>query len=143
MKKYKKYNIFKSKDQKGFTLIELILVIVVLGISVVPLTQLVTTNQKAVGDIALYVQAEFFTQSVMEEIIADYKSSARGYDWAIANWSGRTVNHHDLSITATVSIQQVKDEDTGIQYAIVLVGTKAGTGLRRTKLTCYLVDDGS
>ncbi len=143
MKKYKKYNIFKSKDQKGFTLIELILVIVVLGISVVPLTQLVTTNQKAVGDIALYVQAEFFTQSVMEEIIADYKSSARGYDWAIANWSGTTVNHPDLSIAAEVSINETTESTTGIHYAVVMVSTEAGTGLGRTTLTCYLVDDGN
>jgi len=131
----------RFKNQKGFNLIELIVIIVVMGIVTVPLTQLITTNQKAVGDISLYIQGEFFTQSVMEEIIADYKSNARGYDWVINNWSGASRSHPDLSMNAQVNISQVVDADTGIHYAVVVVSVKPGSGFSRIELTSHLVDD--
>ncbi len=142
LRKIKKF-FYKLKNQKGFTLIELIILIVILGIAVVPLTHLVTSNQKAIGQMALYVQAEFFTQSVMEEVIADYKSNARGYAWVLNNWHGASRSHPDLSIHANVSIIPGQDLQTGIHFADAVVRVNPGSGFNRIRLTCRLVDDGS
>ncbi len=133
MKKY----LIQGKKQEAFSLAELVIIIVVIGISIVPLTNIVRSNQKGMGDIALVVQAEYFTQSVMEEVIADYKSASRGYDWVISHWTGASVTYRDM--TAGVGIVEDYDSDTEIQFADVVVGVNLANGFS-TRLTCRIVD---
>ncbi|MFO7889279.1 MAG: hypothetical protein R6V04_02960 [bacterium] len=132
------------KSEEGFSLIELIMIILILGISLVPLTTIVTTNQKGAANIALAVQVEYFTQSVMEELIANYRSNAGGYDTVINEWTGATIHHPDpeINMTAGVSIVEAVDPDTGIQYAEVVVEVNLENGLS-TSLVYYMVDDGT
>lgn len=138
LKKVKKYR-NKLKTEKGFSLVELIIIMIILGISLVPLTTLIKTNQKGIGDITLSVQAEYFTQSVMEQIIADYTSSTRGYDWVINNWSGTTVTQNNLNIRAGISINERVDADTGLQVADIVVGVNLTNGFS-ISLACCIVD---
>ena len=130
----------QRKSERGFSLVELIIVILVIGVSIVPLTTLIRTNQRGIGDFTLAIQAEYFTQSVMEELIADYTALSRGYDYVINNWTGVSRSHPRMDMTAGVGIVEDTDAYTGIQYADVVVSVNMNNGFT-TSLTCRIVDN--
>ena len=134
------------KREQAFSLVELIIVIVIITISIVPLTSIIRVNQRGIGDLAQTIQAEFFAQSVMEEIVADYRSTFTSsppmtYDDVITYWSAKSVNHPDseTNLSAAVAIVELTDTDTGIEYASVTVGVTLSNG-NTVSLVCLLVE---
>jgi len=67
------------KKQDGFSLVEIIVVIVVLGIAVFPLSRLLRINLVSSTKAERIARAAFLAQEKMEEIIGDYNYSGRGY----------------------------------------------------------------
>ena len=127
-------------DEQGLSLIEVVIIIVILGVSIIPISRLMRTNLHSLSDTAIYSQAEYFAQSVMEEIFADYtaENSGRGYSWVVSNWSGATESHPTLSWSASVSITTVTVDN--IDYASVVVTVDTGTQFEDVELTSWLTD---
>jgi len=78
------------RNSQGFSLIEIIIVIVIMAITLLPLRQLSVTNTKTGAMYVSHTRAMFLAQGVMEQIIADYNSSSStlgGYDNVVSNWS--------------------------------------------------------
>jgi prepilin-type N-terminal cleavage/methylation domain-containing protein len=65
----------------GFTLIEVVLVIVIAGIALLPLSMLFANTSIRSGDARNATVAAQLAQSKMEEIAADKSSPARGFDY--------------------------------------------------------------
>ena len=78
------------RNSQGFSLIEIIIVIVIMSITLLPLSQLTLTNSKTGAMYVSHTRAMFLAQGVMEQIIADYNSNSStlgGYDNVVSNWS--------------------------------------------------------
>lgn len=137
-KKINKY-VDEGKREQAFSLVELIIVILIISISMVPLSRIIRTSQRGIGDMAIAVQAEFFAQCVMEEIISDYNNRFEGYDYLINNWDGRTENHPNanLNMTAGVGIVEDVDADTGVKFAEVMVSVNVEPSV---SLTCLFIN---
>ena len=72
------------------TLIDVIAMLLILGIAVPALSRLSVVNTKGGARFLLMTRGIYSAEGVMEEIIADYRSPNRGYDWVKSNWSGAT-----------------------------------------------------
>jgi type II secretory pathway pseudopilin PulG len=119
------------------SLVEMVIVLVILGITVVPLGRLATRNLSSGGDYSIMTRALYHAQERMEEIVADYSSPSRGYTWVITNWSGVS-DTPDAGLTRTVSISGVASLN-GVSYVELQVRV---TGSRTSPviLTIWLVD---
>ena len=123
------------------SLIEVVIILVILGITVVPLSRLAINNQKSGGRFATMNRAVFHAEETMEQIIADYMATdaSRGYDWVIANWSGQSTPSPPVGITGSVSIS-AEDSLNGVKYVVVQT-TVGGTDINSITLTTWLVSD--
>ena len=66
--------------QKGFSLIEMLVVIIVLGIILPPLTQMLQLNMFNAIRTSAINKASYYAQQRMEKIVADYANETIGYD---------------------------------------------------------------
>lgn len=69
------------QNQRGFTLIEIIITIVLLAIITSGLMAMFTTFSKSNGDPSVMTQATELAQEKMEQIIADKNNPARGFTY--------------------------------------------------------------
>ena len=69
----------------GFTLVEVVLVLVIAGIALLPLSMLFANTSIRSGDARTATVAAQLAQSKMEEIAADKSSPARGFDYLIGS----------------------------------------------------------
>jgi prepilin-type N-terminal cleavage/methylation domain-containing protein len=67
----------------GFTLVEVVLVIVIAAIALLPLSMLFANTSIRSGDARTATVAAQLAQSKMEEIAADKSSPARGFEYLI------------------------------------------------------------
>ena len=73
--------------QSGFTLIEVVLIIVIAGVAILPLSMLFANASIRSGDARDAAVAVELAQAKMEEIAADTSSPSRGFDYlARANY---------------------------------------------------------
>ena len=123
------------------SLIEVVIILVILGITVGPLSRLAINNQKSGGRFATMNRSVFHAEETMEQIIADYMATdaSRGYDWVIANWSGQSTPSPPAGITGSVSIS-AEDSLNGVKYVVVQT-TVGGTDINSITLTTWLVSD--
>jgi Tfp pilus assembly protein PilV len=70
--------------QSGFTLIEVVLIIVVAGVAVLPLSMLFANASIHSGDAKNATVAAQLAQTKMEEIAADKNSPMRGFAYLVA-----------------------------------------------------------
>jgi Tfp pilus assembly protein PilV len=131
----------KCVDEKGISLIEVIIMVLILGIAIVPLTRLTISNLDAGRTYNLMTQGTFYASEIMEDIIADYMAGAsgvRGYDWVRTNWPGG-VSNPPQGFTGTVSIS---DEITanGVTYVTVTV-TVSVSDIPDIVYSTWLVDN--
>lgn len=110
----------KLANCKGFTFIEVILIIVVLAISIPPLVSLLSSNLINSTKSKIITQAVIYAQEKMDEIIADKRSPNRGYNWVV------TPNQYSSDIpasgfTRSVLIDTSAKVYNGISYALVQV----------------------
>jgi len=73
-----------NATQAGFTLIELVLIIVIAGIAVLPLSMLFANSSIHSSDARNATIAAQLAQAKMEEITADKNSPARGFSYLVA-----------------------------------------------------------
>ena len=73
--------------QSGFTLIEVVLILVIVGVAILPLSLLFANASIRSGEARDATTAAQLAQAKMEEIAADKSSPARGFDYlATANY---------------------------------------------------------
>lgn len=128
------------KCEKGVSLIEVVIVIVILGISVIPLSKLVIKNQQSLADYVLLTQAEFFCQSCMEEFIGYYtaEDAGYGYDWVVANVNGAIRSHPSMPWSAQADIDLMTLDD--VNYAVLTVTVATGDAIPDVSLETWMVD---
>ncbi len=131
----------RIENERGVSLIEIILVMVVLGIAVFPLAQLAVMNTNSGGKYVTMTRAIYHAEELMEQIIADYAAvdAGRGYDWVITNWSGQASPNPPAGFTGMVSIS-AEDSLNGVAYVVVQAKV-SGTDIPDVTLATWLVDN--
>ncbi len=126
------------KNSRGFTLIEVVSIIVVLGIAIPALANLLSSILVNSDKAAIMSKAVLFAQEKVEEIISDKKSPARGYAWvAVPNrYSGDTP---ESGYTRSVTVQGAGNVHNGVSYAFVEVKVTHNQ-ISDVKLTTWLTD---
>jgi type II secretory pathway pseudopilin PulG len=127
-------------QQKGFALIEVVLLLVIMAIAVFPLSKLLSTNLKSSAKTYQITRASFYAQEKLEEVIADYKNmDTRGYDWICApeRYSSDTP---ESGIYRYVSIDSTGKRIYGERCAEVIVGCDISGFDRDLMLKTWLVE---
>ncbi len=75
-------------SERGMSLVEIIVVIVMLGIVVYPLMGLAKANLKGLAEYSQIQKAQFDLQSQMEQVLADF--SSLGFDGLKTGWQEKT-----------------------------------------------------
>jgi len=70
----------KLGNNQGFTLIEVIMIIVVFAIAVPTLMTVLSSTLDSSNKSAVISQADIYAQEKMEEIIGDRRNSSKGFD---------------------------------------------------------------
>ena len=70
--------------QAGFTLIEVVLILVIVGVAILPLSLLFANASIRSGEARDATTAAQLAQAKMEEIAADKSSPARGFDYTLS-----------------------------------------------------------
>ena len=127
-------------DERGMSLIEVIIILVVMGVSVVPLGNLFTRNMVYGGRYATMTRAIHYCQEWMEQIISDYaaETAGRGYDWVRSNWDA-TSDTPASGFSRSVSISsELESNDVG--HVVVQV-TVTGQDIDPVVLTTWLIGE--
>ncbi len=127
-------------DERGMSLIEVIIILVVMGIAVVPLGNLFTRNMVFGGRYATMTRAIHYCQEWMEQIISDYAAdgAGRGYDWVRSNWDSMS-DTPDAGYSRSVTISsELEAADVG--YVVVQV-TVIGQDIQNVVLTTWLIGE--
>ena len=132
------------KDEKGASLVEIILIIVIFGIAAIPLSRLSTTNLISGARYATMNNAIFYAEEIMENIIADYNSSdgtIGGFDNVRTRWPGSvtTPSPPTSDIDGYVSFSGVASKDS-VDFVTVTV-TVSGVRIEDIQLKTWLIDD--
>ena len=119
--------IFSPKWEKGATLVEVVLILVILGISVIPLSRLAIGNMTSGGKNTMVSRAIFYAEELMEQVIADYAAvnAGRGYDWVVANWAGQSGTNPPTGLSGLVTISP-EDTLNGVAYVVVQTSITGG-----------------
>ena len=129
------------RDEKGLSLVEVIIILVIIGIAAVPLSRLSMRNMVFGGRYALMTKAISYAQERLEQVVADYaaRDAGRGYDWVRSNWAGNS----DTPATGFSRSVSVSGEQTlnGVTYVVVTV-TVGTADIDNVVLTTWLVDTG-
>lgn len=130
----------KIINEKGATLIEIVILLLILAISVIPLSRLVMKNLNSGGRFSTMSRAILHAEESMEQIIADYaaNTAGMGYDWVISNWTGRSTPNPPAGLTGNVTIS-AEDTLKGVPYVVVKT-TVRGTDIPDVILATWLID---
>lgn len=121
----------QTESEKGFTLIELVIVIVLLGISILPLSNLLRQNLKSTAEVEIIAKASFFAQQKIEQVLRDYNATGN------ANITPGDYSESNSGMTCSVSSSL--DSLNGIRYYDVTV-TVSGDAFPDIDLNVWLVD---
>ncbi len=128
----------KLQDCQGFTLIQIVITIVVLGIAVPPLIDLLSSNLIHSGKSEAMTQAVVYGRDKMDEIIADKKSPARGYNWVVT--PGQYASEVPATgFTRVVIIDTTAKVHNGVRYALVRVRINHND-MSELELRTWLID---
>jgi Tfp pilus assembly protein PilE len=117
----------KSRE-RGMSLIEIIIIIVMIGVVALPLTQLAKVNLRGLASYITTTMAQYDTQSIIEQIHGDYL--ANGYTATVTTWSGRSGSTNTgFTYSVTMSGEAVLN---GVTYRTVTVTVN---GKRITNMT--------
>ncbi len=110
------------QKEHGFTLLEVILVIVVIGIAIPPVLTLFTQNLTDSTESEAYTKASLHAIERMEEILGDKRAVDDGYGWSYILQSGQYPNDTPESgYTRSVSIDTTGNSFGGVTYALIQV----------------------
>ncbi len=125
------------QNNKGFTLVEVILVIVVIGITIPPILSLFTQNLVDSNESEVYTKATLYAQERMDEILGDKRAVSAGYGWDYINQSGQYPNDAPESgYTRSVSIDATGNSYGGVTYAEIQV-TVSHANISNVVLTAW------
>jgi len=125
------------KNEKGVTLLEVVLLIVVISFAMLPISRLVNMNVKFTADMTKITEATFVAQDKMEQLISDYAKpngfdllKAEGYDGgAGSRYPSSLYYEADDGYTVEVYIDSATTNiHNGIRYVDVVVSV-GGEGL--------------
>ena len=118
---YKKFwNKSGLGNSHGFSLIEVIMIIVLSGIGMYTLMNLISWNVINTEESQTVTRAVLNAREKMDEIIADKKSPARGYNWVVTpgQYPSEVLEH---GFTRSVAIDTTGKIFNGMAYALVHV----------------------
>jgi prepilin-type N-terminal cleavage/methylation domain-containing protein len=117
------------KSESGFSLVEVVIVMVILAISVVPISRLAIQNLNTGARYTTMTKALFLAQSSLEQIIADYAATSvgRGYDWVRGNWPGTSTPITGFTRTVTVSSEQTSNGVTYVEVHVLIASASIPT----------------
>jgi Tfp pilus assembly protein PilV len=104
---------------EGYSLIEVILVVLIIAIAIPPILQLFSDNLTNSMDSEIYTKACYLAEEKMEEIFADKRASGRGYDYIVEVGQYLSVTPV-TGFTCSVSIDETKSY-AGIDFAEIVV----------------------
>jgi len=114
--------------QAGMSLIEIIIVIILIGITIVPISRLSMQNLRQGSETFAQNDAISDIQSIMEQIYSDYQASGlasnRGYDWVRTNWNnvtGTTVSGQ-FNYAVAISSEQTQNGVTYVEVTVTITG---------------------
>jgi len=110
----------KRLDEKGGTILEIVITILLLGIAVPGLVQLYSSAIIDTSAADVEARATFLSQQKMEEIFADKWSPSRGYTWVVT--ANRYPSENVIGgFVRTVTVDTVGKSFMSVQYALVRV----------------------
>jgi hypothetical protein len=119
--------------QRGMSLVEIIMIIVLIGIVALPLTKLAKLNLKSSATYLITTMGQYDAQSIIERINGDY--IANGYAAVVTAWSGRSGSTNTgFSYGVSISAEQTLNS---IKYRTVTV-TVSGKNIPNLSLTTWL-----
>jgi hypothetical protein len=141
LKKLNTFIIKNIQNEKGLSLIELTIIVVLIGITILPLSRLSMSNLKSGGDYVDMAQAIFYSEEIMEQIISDYAAveAGKGYTWVIDNWGSGSPSTEEAPEGLTGYVY-ISPEDTlnGVPYVKVQT-TISGSSISSFSMTTWLV----
>lgn len=123
---------------EGYSLIEIILVILIIGIAIPPVIHLFTYNLTSSVNSEIYTKACQFAEEKMEEILADKRAddAGRGYDYIV--YPNRySSDNPETGYSRSVSISQTTT--AGVQHAEIVV-TVSHDLIENVVLTTWVSD---
>lgn len=114
-----------ARSERGMSLVEIIMIIVILGVVIVPLTKLSRVNLNNLAVYSIREKAQYDIQSLMECVISDYKAAPAKYDSVKSAWNNRTgtTNSGQFNYSVGFSADQVQD---GVTYSVVTTQVSGG-----------------
>lgn len=128
----------KIRNCDGFTLIEVILIIIVFAIAIPPLVNLLSTTLEKSDNSAIMSRAVLYAQEKMEQIIADKRNPARGYDWVTAPGTYLS-DVPSAGYARSVTITTAGNMYNGVAYAFLQV-TLTHNNISDIKITTWLTN---
>jgi prepilin-type N-terminal cleavage/methylation domain-containing protein len=117
----------QTRPRRGFTLVEAIAALVLLGVTVPPLMMALSTASLRRGDAVLASRARWIASEGLEQVIADRYSAARGYAWVVnANYPAESTLAGRPGFARTTTITEV---------AADLTTAQTGTGIKLATTT--------
>lgn len=132
--------ILRFVDTKGYSLIEIILVILILGIAIPPIIHLFSYNLENSVQSEAYTRATYFAEEKMEEILADKRASyaGKGYNYILA--PGRYPDDvPETGFTRTITIDTLNKVLNGVHYAEITV-TVSQSSIQDVVLTTWVTN---
>lgn len=130
----------KLIDTEGYSLIEIILVILILAIAIPPVIHLFSYNLENSVDSEIYTKATYFAEERMEEVLADKRasSSGKGYDYILG--VGRYPDDlPETGYSRAVSVDTTGKIINGVSYAEVII-TVNHSNINSVVLTTWVTD---
>lgn len=117
----------QTRSRRGFTLVEAIAALVLLGVTVPPLVMALSTSSLRRGDAVLASRARWIASERLEQVLADRYSAARGYAWVItSNYPAESTLAGRPGFSRTTTITEV---------AADLTTAQAGSGIKLATTT--------
>jgi Tfp pilus assembly protein PilV len=128
----------RSRSQTGFNLVEVILIVIVVAVAIPPIFRLVADVLVQSGESKIYLKQLQYAQEKMETIIADRRSSQRGFTY-ITQANSYPQDFPEPAFTRTVAVDALGNQYDYLPYAQISV-TVSHTDNNDITLTMWMID---
>ena len=123
-------------DSKGYSLIEIIMVVIILAIAIPPIINIFSQNLTHNVNSEIYTKANYFAEKKLEEILADKRSNSYSYIVAENRYQNDTPG---TGFTRTISIDENNKIINGIPYAEIII-TVSHSNINNVVLTSWVTN---
>lgn len=124
------------QKSKGYTLIEIILVIVILVVAVPPLVSLFSRNLTNNVNSEIYTKALLYAEERMEQVLSDKKAKSYTFITTVGRYPEDTP---ETGFSRQVSITDANKIINGIPYAEIIV-TVSHENIQNITLSAYVTN---